>query len=53
MLQKEEFGVVTPDDEEAPLELVIQSLETLDAPFWATGAGVVVGAGIVAAAAYT
>jgi hypothetical protein len=41
------------DEQEAPLELGIQSLETLDAPFWATGAGVVVGATIVAAVAYT
>lgn len=39
--------------EDAPLELGIQMLETADAPFWATAAGVVVGATIVASVAYT
>jgi len=38
---------------EAPLELGIQMLETADAPFWATGAGVLVSATIVASVAYT
>lgn len=49
------FDTVEPsfEENEAPLELGIQMLEALDAPFWATGAGVVVGATIVASFAYT
>jgi hypothetical protein len=44
---------LTFTEDEAPLELGIQMLEEMDAPFWATGAGVVVGATIVGAFAYT
>lgn len=44
---------VSFSEEEAPLELGIQMLETMDAPFWATGLGVVVSATIVASVAYT
>jgi len=40
-------------EEEAPLELGIQMLETMDAPFWATGIGVVITASVVASVAYT
>ena len=44
---------VSFSEEEAPLELGIQMLETMDAPFWATGIGVVITASLVASVAYT
>lgn len=44
---------VSFNEEEAPLELGIQMLETMDAPFWATGIGVVITASLVASVAYT
>ncbi|WP_213456297.1 hypothetical protein [Rhizomonospora bruguierae] len=56
MIENEEPTQCEPtvaNDEDAPLELGIQMLETADAPFWATGAGVLVSATIVASVAYT
>jgi hypothetical protein len=48
----EEQGVQF-DEEQAPLELGIQLMETMDAPGWGTAAGVVVSMSLVGGAAYT